>query len=559
MAVKCLGVDIGSSSIKIVEIQPTNKGFHVSRFVEHPLNIAPGADQDLEVIEFLRQFSSSYDPSQTRFVFGLRQDRVAFRNKFFPFSDRIKISKSLAFELEEDIPFSSENAIFDAKIIRTVGGGADVLVAAVPKHHVENAIQKAKDAGMDPFLISADGTAFANIFEKWNDPPPKNEAPTIGLEDLTIPTEKKHLQLYLNIGHTRTLVCAFEGNSLVAARSILWGGKNIAEAITKKYDIPFLDAIKELKTKAFILTNKEGATFDQLTFSDTIAKSVREMTRDLQLTMLELKTEFNALVDNIGVTGGVSQIQNLGAFLTQTLEVPVNLISILDKNPEITFDSSIETGVSAGIALGLALDGLKKPRNPALNFMRGEFLKQNHQLKKFWEKWGHTSKVAGALVLTLFIYSNFRESLSLNLADRTQEVLIEQGKSVAGLKGKKATESGIKKYILQNKKRAADLKLLANVTNMNSALDILKKVSDSTPSKTGFALDVYRFQVDDSDLLIEGYLASPKEVTRLQQSLTNVASDGKIKVLNSNLEEKPGKVSFSFSLNIDRGIQKVTR
>ncbi|MEN0059014.1 MAG: pilus assembly protein PilM, partial [Bdellovibrio sp.] len=118
---KSLGIDIGSSSIKIVEVQSTSKGFQVSQQFEHPLNLAPGADQELEIIEFLRNFVSHYDPAQTRFILGLRQDRVSIRNKFFPFNDRLKISKSLAFELEEDLPFSSENAIFDAKIIRTVG------------------------------------------------------------------------------------------------------------------------------------------------------------------------------------------------------------------------------------------------------------------------------------------------------------------------------------------------------------------------------------------------------------------------------------------------------
>ena len=104
---KSLGIDIGSSSVKIVEMQSTSKGFQVSQFFEHTLNVVPGVDQELEIIEFLRDFTSHYDPNQTRFVVGLRQDRVALRNKFFPFNDRIKIFKSLAFELEEDLPFSS--------------------------------------------------------------------------------------------------------------------------------------------------------------------------------------------------------------------------------------------------------------------------------------------------------------------------------------------------------------------------------------------------------------------------------------------------------------------
>lgn len=555
---KSLGIDIGSSSIKIVEMQSTSKGFQVTQFVEHPLNVAPGADQELEIIEFLRSFTSTYDPNQTKFILSLRQDRVAIRNKFFPFNDRIKIFKSLPFELEEDLPFSSDNAIFDAKIIRTVGGGAEVLACAAPKIHVQNCLQRAQDSGADPDLISYEGTAFANIFERWNEAPPAISPPPFSInEEENRPT--RHVQLILNMGHSRTLVSAFEGSSLIGVRSILWGGKNIAEAISAKYEIPFLEALKEVQTKAFILTNKVGATFDQVTFSDTIAKSVRELARDLQLSILELKSEFNAEIDSISLSGGVSLVQNIGPFLTQILEAPVNRISVLDNFPNIVFERSVYNGAKAGIALGLAIEGFKKPRNPPINFLRGDFAKENHQLKMLWEKWGHTAKVLTAGLIVLFIYSSLRESFSLSLADRSDEVLKSQAKSVAGLKGKNASENGIRKYIRENKKRAADLKTLASVANMNSALDVVKKINEATPGKGSVTLDVQELKVEDSQVIMQGYVNSPKEMSLLQQSLTNITQDGQVRAQKSTLQELPSRTAFSFSFNVDRGIQKVTR
>ncbi|MGZ3775495.1 MAG: pilus assembly protein PilM [Pseudobdellovibrionaceae bacterium] len=555
---KSLGIDIGSSSIKIVEMQSTSKGFQVTQFFEHALNVAPGADQELEIIEFLRNFTGSYDPNQTKFILALRQDRVAIRNKFFPFNDRIKISKSLPFELEEDLPFSSDNAIFDAKIIRTVGGGAEVLACAAPKTHVQSCLQRGQDSGADPDLISSEGTAFANIFEKWNEAPQATLPPPISMgEEESRPV--RHVQLILDIGHTRTLVSAFEGNSLIGVRSILWGGKNIAEAITAKYEIPFLEALKELQTKAFILTSKQGATFDQVTFSDTIAKSVRELARDLQLSILELKSEFNAEIDSISLTGGVSLVQNLGPFLTQILEIPANRVSVLDHFPNILFERSPQSGAKAGIALGLAIEGFKKPRNPPINFLKGEFAKENHQLKLLWEKWGHTAKIAAAALVVLFIYSSLRESFSADLADRTQEVLKSQAKTVAGLKGKAASENGIRKYIRENKKRAAELKTLASVANMNSALDVVKKINDATPGKSSITLDVQLLQIEDAQVTMQGYVNSPKEMSLLQQSLTNITPDGQVRTQTSTLKSLPNRTSFAFSFNVDRGIQKVTR
>jgi general secretion pathway protein L len=540
-------------------MQSTTKGFQVSQFFEHVLNANPGSDHELEIIEYLRDLMTRYDHSQTRFILGLRQDRVAIRNKFFPFNDRIKIHKSLAFELEEDLPFSSDNAIFDAKVIRTLGGGAEVLACAAPKTHVQNLINRAQDIGVEPFLISAEGTAFGNVFERWNEPPQAlmTPPPSYDVSDAVKPV--RHIHLVLNIGHTRTLVCAFEGNSMVGVRSLLWGGKNIADAIAKKYEIPYIEALRELQTKAFILTNKQGATFDQVTFSETIAKAVREMSRDLQLSILEFKSEFNTQIDSIGMTGGASQIQNLGPFLTQILEVPVNRVSTLDQIPNVLFDRSQSNSAKLGVAVGLAIEGFKKPRNPPINFMRGEFARQNHQLRAIWEKWGHTAKVATAALIVLFVYSYLREDFALSLAERSQEVLKSQAKSVANLKGKNATESGIKKYIRENKKRASDLKTLASVANMNSALDIMKKITDAAPAKNAVTLDVRTLNVQDARVVLEGYVNSPREVSLLQQNLLNVSSDGQVKPQTSTLAVQPGRTAFSFSFNVDRGIQKVTR
>lgn len=553
---KSLGIDIGSSSIKVVEMQTTSKGFQITQFFEHALDPNQEGDQELEILEFLRTLSARYDHTQTRFILGLRQDRVAIRNKFFPFNDRIKISKSLAFELEEDLPFSSENAVFDAKIIRTVGGGAEVLACAAPKTQIQAYIQKAQDAGIDPFLITAEGTAFANVYEKWNEPPPAHSAPVSILDD-ELPKPVRHLSLTINIGHTRTIVMAFEGNSLIGVRSILWGGKNIAEAIARKYEIPYLESLKELQTKAFILTNKQGATFDQVTFSDTISKSVRELSRDLQLSILEFKSEFNAELTSIGLTGGASQIQNLGPFLTQILEVPVNRVSSLDSVANITFERTPRNGAILGVAIGLAIEGFKKPRNPPVNFMRGEFAKENHQLKMFWEKWGPTAKMAVAALAILMVYGFLREEFALGLADRSLEVLKDQAR-VVGLRGRNASESSIRKYIRDNKKRATDLKTLSSVANMNSAMDVLKMVSDAAPARTAITLDVQQLNVQDAQVAIQGYVNSPKEVSLLQQALANIA-EGQVKSGNSTLQVRPGKTAFSFSFNVDRGIQKVTR
>jgi general secretion pathway protein L len=224
--------------------------------------------------------------------------------------------------------------------------------------------------------------------------------------------------------------------------------------------------------------------------------------------------------------------------------------------PNVLFEKGPKTDTTFGLALGIAIEGLKKPRNPSINFLRGEFAKQNNFARNMWEKWGPTFKTAAAALVVFFIYSMMRESFSMNLAERAEEALKTQAKNVAKLSGKKATEANIKKYIRENKKRAADLKTLGNVATMNSALEIVKKINDATPAKNSVTLDVKGVHVRDSEVSIEGYVKSANELTVLQQSLGNLSVDGKVNKGATQLAPQSGKTAFSFNFKVDRGITK---
>lgn len=544
---KSVGIDIGSSSIKIVEVASTNKGVQITQFIEHPLGQNPAHDPEVEILDFLRGLSSTYDQS-IRIVFGLRQDRVSVRNKLFPFSDRQKILKSLPFELEEDLPFSSETAIYDAKMIRMLGGQAEVLACATPKTRVAEAIQKMADAGFDVSILSAEGIALSNCYERWNDAVPVLPAQEV---DLDSPQQERRISIHVHIGHTKTLVGAYENSALIGVRSILWGAKNIADSIARRYEIPYIEALKEMQTKAFILTSREGASYDQIVFSDTISSQVRELSRELKISILEFKSELNGVVQSVHLTGGGSQILNLQAYLTQQLELPVNKSQVLDQFSTLAFEKTARIDSVIGVALGLAIEGLKKPRNPAINFLKGEFAKQNTAMKSFIDKWLPSIQVAGIAFVLFFAYSYLREDFSISLNDRSHEVLKDQAKTVAKLPIRQQTEGGVKSYIRNQKRRTADLKVLSNVAQINSAMDIMKKINDAAPARAMVNLQVKRLMIEGDLVRMQGTVPTQREVSVLQAALQNIAVGGKIDNLGASTASGTG-VTFGYSFRVDR-------
>ena len=571
---RALGIDIGEDSIKIAEVVQNKKSTYIQAVYEKKLSqqVTPH-DREIEAIEYIRQIASTLDFSSARVVMAVKQDKVTVRKKQFPFADRSKILKSLSFEMEEDIPFDPDLCLFDAKIIATEGIAAHVLAVAAPKSHIEKSLSIAKDFGVEPYTLTIDGIAFANLLEAWDQAPPQyatatsplsfnpdEEAPEI--EETAGGTKVgSPIQVTLNIGHKRTLLCAQIDGRLVFVRSLMWGADQIIQEFIRKFQLPYLEAQRMLQTEAALLLSKSNQDFETANTASTIEKSMRELVRDLQMSFLELQSEFHGNIQSVYLTGGLSLLPNVGAYLTQHLEVPCNPVSLLDSlidpNNIQTNNISLDAVKSRfATAVGIAIEAFKKPKNPALQLMKGEFVAENNRLKQFWTDWGLIAKTAAAAVVVFFIWGSFRESMTTTLAEKGDEALTTQAKNVARLPKKQANEKGVKKYISENKKRSQEFKLLTQVASMNSALDVLKKISEVSPDKSQSKIDIMQLQITDDNVKIVGYANSPREVTLMNQRLSTMALNKKVTEETPTLPSQPNRVAFSLSLKTDRGLLK---
>lgn len=571
---RALGIDIGEDSIKIAEVVQNKKSIYVQAVYEKKLSQQVTAhDREIEAIEYIRQIAPQLDFASARVVMSLKQDKVTVRKKQFPFSDRSKILKSLSFEMEEDIPFDPDLCLFEAKVILTEGLSAHVLAIAAPKTHIEKSLSIAKDFGVDPYTLTVDGIAFANLLEAWDNAPPQFATATGPLsftadEDIpeveetnSTPAFGSPIQVTLNIGHKRTLLCAQIEGRLVFVRSLMWGADQIISEFMRKFQLPYLEAQRLLQNEAALLLSKTNQDFETANTASTIEKSMRELVRDLQMSFLELQSEFHGNIQNVYLTGGLSLLPNVGAFLTQHLEVPCNPVSLLDHYIDPTTIQTNNIPLESvksrfATAVGIAIEAFKKPKNPALQFMKGEFIAENNRLKQFWTDWGLIAKTAAAAVIVFFIWGGFRESMTVTLAEKGDEALTTQAKNVARLPRKQANEKGIKKYISDNKKRAQEFKLLSQVAGMNSALDVLKKISEVSPDKSQSKIDIMQLQITDDNVKIVGYANSPREVTLMNQRLATMALNKKVTEETPTLPSQPNRVAFSLSLKTDRGLLK---
>ena len=377
---KAIGIDLGEDSVKIVELVQNKKNLTIQSIFEKKLTAQSSShDKEIESIEFLRSLFSKADLTQVTFVMAIRQEKATIRKKVFPFSDRIKIQKSLSFEMEEDIPFDPDMCIFDFKTIQYVGNSSETLSIAVPKTHIEKIISLAKDFGIDLKIVTLEGFAFANLIEDWWMAPPVAEDSLLNLNQGEAKSQKS-AEIFLNIGHKKTLLCAKVNSRVVFTRSLMWGADFIIQDLMERYQLPYIEAQKNLQTSASLYLKKTDLSFEQVNISALIEKSLRDLVRDLQMSFLEIESELNASIAAVYFTGGFSQLPHLGAYLTQQLEVSCNPVNLMGNYMTAPINTPIaENRIVAqfGTAVGIAIEAFKKPKNPSLQFLKGDFLNEN--------------------------------------------------------------------------------------------------------------------------------------------------------------------------------------
>lgn len=548
---RSIGIDIGSLSIKVADVELNGRVLALRDYVEIPFSLDNSLDKKIQIIDALRKIASHYDPHHTRYVVSLSQERVSVRHKIFPFKERVKIIKSLPFELEDEIPFDQDKAIFDAKVLKTQGPQSELLAVASPKKYVEEILQLLNDAGIDPEIISAEGFALSNLFTAWWTPPAEGPL-SIPDENLTDTGPNGTAEVYLQIGHTKTLMIIVHQNTPIEIRSLPIGGLDSVRAIQKTYEISYPEALKGLQEKGFVLTKNDGATKDQITFSNTIQRALQPLTFEVKKTILELESKYKVQIQAVHLLGGMSNLINIGPYFTQKLGVISNPYNHLTDNLKIYANHTNELQKNSATAIGLAIEGLKKPKVPPINFRKGEFAKSGAAGANFWKKWKSTVQYASIALVLFFVYAYLREDFAVRLNDTSNDALRTVARSPAvGLKGS-VRQSQIEQFIRDQKKAVTDHQKLSELQGIQSPLEVMNKITRTLPDRTKFPIDIREFNIRNELVSLQGELSTQDQVNQLKNSIKSISIDKKVVDQPVTITSATGRLTFSLSFRVDR-------
>jgi type IV pilus assembly protein PilM len=340
-----IGLDIGSSSIKLVQVKETKKGVQLLNFSMAPLPpeaIVDGALMNATaVVDTIQGMISAQKLKSKDVAISLSGNSIIIKKIGLPAMTPEELDESIKWEAEQYIPYDVNDVNLDYQILqsRPEQGQMDVLLVAAKKEMVEEYVGIVKEAGLDPVVVDVDSFTIQNAFEVNYAWPPGE---TVVLIDIGAST--------ININVVANGITSF-------TRDISMGGNQFTEEIQKQLNVSYDEA------EAYKLGGERGVDADSVIPQEVerVIQSVSEaMAGEIHRSLdFYLATSSEGRMSRIYLSGGTAKVPALARTIEQRVGVPVEL---LDPFRNIQIDQKLfnldyinEVRPLAAVAVGLAL------------------------------------------------------------------------------------------------------------------------------------------------------------------------------------------------------------
>ncbi len=346
-----LAIDVGSYSIKFVEIRPERKNLILVEKHEIILNEAKVHYPDIATLsELQKEVVASYiqkKSSELKIIFQVPNEMLTTRYLEIPGTSKRKTEQIIPFQLDENLPYSLTQAHFSSKLHKRAGGFS--VLSNITQYNVF------KD--------------FFGYFES------KDAGPSVLTSEIsTMQAYIEHIRMndtccILDLGHKSTKAYFVQDRQIVSNHTSFVAGQAINEVIAKTYQISNEDAIIYKHENAFLLTDEQldEVSPEQKEFALLMKQVFSPLILDIKRWEIGHRVKFGTSIDKIYVLGGTSQINSLENFLTFHTGLPIESLP-----PLLDFKSDYSIHDKSFYLVKMMAISQRQPSS-LINFLTGKF------------------------------------------------------------------------------------------------------------------------------------------------------------------------------------------
>ncbi len=338
-----LGVDIGASSIKIVELEKHGGNFELKTFGSFPLQQsiirAAGAQLEQNIAKTLSDLASKVNVKTKTAVSSLPGFAV-----FTSIVDLPELSeKDRAFAIQSEaakyVPAPLEEVVLDWKEVEDIdyGGGRvgkRILLIAAPRDYVEK---------------------FSNIFSETSFTLDALEIGSFALARSLI-REPQVNTVIVDMGSSTTDVSIVSGGALFVNRTIDKGGQDLTGIIARsmKIDVVRAEQFKHDMDLAVLATPGGVSSAPMVGAIKPILDSI---IYEVQRVVNTFNGQYSRQVERVILTGGASGLRNFGNYFQAVLKIPVEIgnpwlkVSYPKEYEKVLMDIAPSFATACGLAM----------------------------------------------------------------------------------------------------------------------------------------------------------------------------------------------------------------
>lgn len=334
-----LGIDIGSSAVKVIEAHERSGALIVSKVGY--ASLPPTAVQNNMVVEAdrvseaLTRALAQAGVSTTSVVTVVPAPAVIIKKIVLPIQNAQNLESAVMVEASHLIPESLDNVNLDFQVLDWVDDGskAEVLLVGAKKDIINSYVEAIVGAGLETVIVDVDHFALENMFEI-------NYSAAAG----------KAVGL-INVGARYTSINIMEDGRSTFTGDVPAGGAEFNDVLVRQLGVTFEEA-ELLKNGGQV--GPHGPAEVQPLVASVVEFLIEEIQRNLSFFWTAATEE---PLGGLYLSGGAAVVPGLAAQLSQRLEVPVEVV---DPFRQIAVDSRADQqliqqhGPAFAVCVGLA-------------------------------------------------------------------------------------------------------------------------------------------------------------------------------------------------------------
>ena len=338
-----VGIDVGSSAVKLVRLHESRGNFHLENIGIMPLapeTIVDNAIMDSSaIVEAIHNLMASMKIKAKKVATSISGHSVIIRKIMLPIMTDAELEASISWEAEQYIPFDISEVNLDFHILGPDGkdpSQMNVMLVAAKKDFVDDFVAVFTEAGLEPAVMDIDCFAVENMF------------------DYNYGFVEEEVVALIDLGASATSVNVLKGNVSLFTRDIQAGGNLLGDELQKRLGVSSEEA-ERAKLGDRDLSDADPESIDEV-LRDAIENLVQEVQRSLDFFTA---TSSEDRVSKVYLTGGVSSSQQVREALEKRLSLPIERVNpfrnlaINEKDFDPEYLEAI--GPMFSVAVGLAM------------------------------------------------------------------------------------------------------------------------------------------------------------------------------------------------------------